>query len=207
MCIPYFKAVVYWPIIFPTHFFLKFFFPCHLQRMMLPIKESFPLWACNLMQIRASDCQMSEVMMPWSGCSWLHSQNSVVVCCGGMSLRYLRKILWKWSVFTLDLSSFACLLPRNIVHCSNDVTFAKEAFKPWCLAFYTPLNVPKASTSRNICSEKAPFLRCKTKRQENKSHVYLLCYNMPLFSFRHCFLTLVVLNVVIIHISGSIFQG
>lgn len=31
------------------------------------IKESLPLWACNLMQIRATDCQMSAVMVLWSG--------------------------------------------------------------------------------------------------------------------------------------------
>lgn len=41
------------------------FFPCHLQRMMLPIKECLPLWACNLMQIRATDCQMTAVMWWW----------------------------------------------------------------------------------------------------------------------------------------------
>lgn len=42
------------------------FFPCHLQRMMLPIKERLPLWACNLMQIGATDCQTSAVV--WRRC-------------------------------------------------------------------------------------------------------------------------------------------
>lgn len=42
----------------PTQHFLR-----HLQRMVLPIKESLSLWACNLMQIRATDGQMSAVMV------------------------------------------------------------------------------------------------------------------------------------------------
>lgn len=101
--------------------------------MMLPIKESFPLWACNLMQIRVSDCQMSETMMPWTGCSWLRSQYSVVVCLCVTQIPEKDPV--KMISLYIDLTSFACNLPRNIVCCSNDVTFAKEAFKPWCLAF------------------------------------------------------------------------
>lgn len=43
-------------------------FPSHLQRMIQPIKESLPLWACHLMQIRPTDYQMSTVQYRAVGC-------------------------------------------------------------------------------------------------------------------------------------------
>lgn len=65
----------------PTHVF----FTCHQLRMMVSIKESLPLWACNLMQIRATDCQMSAAMVQGALLAGntvkLHASNAKMFLC------------------------------------------------------------------------------------------------------------------------------
>lgn len=116
---------------------------------------------------------------------------STVMWYACVSLRYLRKILWKgWSTFILvplHVTYQVYLYTAVMITCY----ICKGGLQDLMFDFSsnTTMNVPKASASINMCSVKAPFLRCKTKRQDNKSNVYLLCYSIPFFPFLHSFLT------------------
>ncbi len=129
----------------PTHIF----FLCHLQRMMLPIKESLSLWACNRMQIRATDCQMSAVMVLWSGCSRLTQPGYIPVVCDADAC--LDKNCLKLMSPHIDLSVFKASCQEILHTLMNRCCVCKGGVQTLMFVFFTNftitfncLQVPKA---------------------------------------------------------------
>lgn len=93
--------------------------PCHLHRMMLPIKECLPLWACNLMQIRPTVCQIErfeEVTQP--------SYLPVISWCVCVLLRFRSS----FPTLNTDLSVFGCHFLMKSLHSNG---FLLRLLRKW----------------------------------------------------------------------------
>lgn len=134
------------------------------------------------------------------------------MCLCVVQIPVLIKILWNWWVPALIFVSFNATCQETLYTaawsggrvCSGGAQTSVFGFSP------LSLSTSSQSFSKYVLREqsvKAPSLRCKAKRQNSKFNVYLLCSNMPFFSFLPCFHPLVFVHVMIIFMSALFPKG